>query len=64
MKKSTPEIYSAGTEKPNLGQAEKVAAQRPEFSRMPVKDNIADQNANIRENTPDGLPPIGSVFVA
>ena len=63
MKKSTPEIYSAGTEKSNRRQAEKVAAQRPEFSRMPVKDNIADQNADIHKNTPDGLPPIGSVFV-
>ena len=27
------------------------------------KDKIADQNANIHKNTPNGLPPIGSVFV-
>ena len=63
MKKSTPEIYSAGTEKPNLGQAEKVTAKRPEFSRTPVRDNIADQNADIHKNTPNGLPPIEGVFV-
>lgn len=63
MKKSTPEIYSAGTKKPNLVRIEKAAAKHSESSWMPVRDNIADQNADIHKNTPNGLPSIEGVFV-